>query len=76
MKKYNSFIQAVTIDINPLLHDVLYIVEYSSGKTRYYFLCDISYELNQRINNFINTGVLWFVDSTIRTYKYGMQNIA
>ena len=75
MKKYNSIILSVTIDINPVFHDVLYIIEYTSGKTRYIFHNEFSNDFWQRISNFIYTGVLWFADPTITTYKYGQQNI-
>ena len=34
IKHYKSFIHSVTVDINPLLHDVLYIVEYGSGRDK------------------------------------------
>ena len=74
-RKYNSFINCVTVDINPLLHDVLYVVDYSSGKTRYIFNCDMSFDFSQRIHNFINTGILVFADPTITSYKYGFQNV-
>lgn len=74
-KKYNSFINAVTVNINPVFHDVLYIIEYSSGKTRYIFHDEMSYDFSQRIHNFINTGILTVWDKTVTRYKYGLQNI-
>ena len=73
-KQYKTFINSVCVDINPLLHDVLYIVEYGSEKTRYYFLCDLSYNLSKRIHNFISTGILTLADNTLSVYKYGLQN--
>ena len=76
MKKYNSFIQAVTINTDPVFHAVLYIVDYSSGKTGYYFNGEISQALTNRINNFIDSGILVSWTDTERRYKYGMQNIA
>lgn len=76
MRKYNSFINAITINYNPVFHDVLYIVEYSSGKNRYIFYGEMSYEFSQRIHNFISTGLLVKWDKTERRYKYGQQNIA
>ena len=76
MKKYNSFIQAVIINTDPVFHAVLYIVDYSSGKTGYYFSGEISQALTNRINNFIDTGILVLWTNTERRYKYGMQNIA
>ena len=77
-RKYKSIIHCVTVDINPLLPDVSYMIEYSSGKTRYLYQYDMdkmSYDFSQRIHNFINTGILVFHDSTMSSYKYGLQNI-
>lgn len=76
MKKYNSFILSVTVNINPVFHDVLYIIEYSTGKNRYIFHDELSYDFSQRIHNFINTGILTSWTGTERKYKYGSQNIA
>lgn len=75
IKHYKSFIHSVTVDINPLLHDVLYIVEYGSGKTRYIFQNELSFDVSQRIHNFINSGLLTFTDCTMSVYKYGLQNV-
>ena len=78
MKHYNSIIKTVTVDINPLLPDVMYFVEYSTGKTRQFShakLLSGTYDFCQRIHNFINTGILCFADPTITTYKNGQQNV-
>ena len=75
MKRYKSFIQAITINTNPVFHAVLYIVDYSSGKSGYYFNGEISQELTNRINNFIDTGILVSWTNTEKRYKYGIQNV-
>ena len=74
-KQYKSIIHCITVDINPLLHDVLYMIEYTSGKVRYIFQNELSFDVSQRIHNFINTGILTFNDCTISVYKAGQQNV-
>lgn len=76
-KKYKSIIFSVTININPYGSDVLYIVSYAGGKIRCFLHYDLSYDLLQRINNFINTGTLFYMskDKTITVYKNGLQNV-
>lgn len=76
MAKYKSFIDSVTININPVFHDVLYIIEYNTGKTRYIFRNELSENMSKRIHNFIYTSLLVSMDKTEKRYKYGMQNIA
>lgn len=74
-KKYKSFILSVTVNINPSFPDVLYIVEYSTGKNRYIFNCDMSFEFSQRIHNFINSGIITSLSKMETCYKYGLQNV-
>lgn len=74
-KKYNSVIKSITVNINPVFHDVLYIIEYSSGKKRYIFQDELSYDFSQRIHNFIDSGSLVLWEGTQSKYKYGLQNV-
>ena len=78
-KKEKAFIISVSVVIDKYFHDILYIIEYASGKNRYVFKNELTANFSERIHNFIYTGMLVSgtnnATGTERKYKYGKQSM-
>lgn len=71
MKKEKALIASVTIDLNLSGSCVLWVVEYFSGRTRYYFQDkDI---IPERIKAFYHSAMLTHRQGTMSVYRYGNQ---